>query len=341
MKLEINDKLQQDILSIMPNNYTNLEKALFIYNQLCLKLTYSLPNYIDENNNKAYFLNPENLKNVDGEKNTDVVCYTFNYIFLQMLINANIIKESNWEKNYPYDENNPNILKHAHRRLCFSIDGIDYKVDSTFGVLDNNDLTLAKYTTHTFNGWSTSEHRYDEKLDKTNIEDLNYAIEKVRSDCLKLEENATRYYEIKNNDSNFYKISLLERVEMFNNAIKEIPDYSLLSFNYLLKLKHKFFTNLEINFDETANKIDLLFVKNQKLQEYQAILFVGPNNNFSEKDYKNVQTYLISVKNKEVSKLEVEELKHLILNKVLTSRHDEEIKKYCVPLIKLEEDKQV
>ena len=342
MKLEISEKLQNDIFSSIPENYNKLEKALFIYNQLCLKLTYSIDAYVDEENHRNYFLDPTNLKYVDGEKNTDVVCYTFNYIYLQLLINAGICNENIWEKNMPFNPEMPTMLKHAHRKLELTINGIDYKVDSTFGVLDNNDLTLGKYSTHKFNGWSTATERDSktERVSNTNIVNLDDAIKKVRKDCLELQENANRYYEIKSSEGNFYSIPLKERIEMFLQTIKDIPNYSLLSFNYLLKLKHKFFSNLELNSEELNNNISLLFVKNQKTKEYQAILFVNPNSRFEPLNYDNVETYYIDVKNKQYANISVKDLKILIKNGEITSRHNERISKYTVPMIKLDEEMQ-
>lgn len=341
MKLEINQKLQDDIFNAIPQNYNKLEKALFIYNQLCLKLTYSVKGYIDIDNCRDYFIEPKNLKYVDGEKNTDVVCYTFNYIFLQLLINANICSERVWENNNPFDIDNTNLFKHAHRKLELMIDGVPYKVDSTLGVLDNNDLALAKYSTQTFIGWSTvKEHTNDKEPSKEdNISKLNNAIKKVRSDCLKLKENANRYYEIKKSEGNFYSIPLKERVDMFLNEVKNLPEYQLFSFNYLLKLKHKFFTGMELN-EDMAKNIDLLFVKNQKLTELQALLFVNYDNKIDYRDKNKVLIYHISVKDKNYSLVSSKELSKLILTEQITSRHNEKISKYTISMMNLEEEKE-
>ena len=149
-----------------------------------------------------------------------------------------------------------------------------------------------------------------------------------------------RYYEIKKNESGFYSISIQERLEMFKNSIKDIPDYSLLSFNYLLKLKHKFFSNIELYKEQILRNIDLLFVKNQKLDEYQAILFVNLNNNTREFNKNLTETYLISVKNKSIEKIDVKKLVNLINLKEISTRHNDIITKYSTPMINLEIEKE-
>ena len=87
---EISEKLKQSVTENMPEGYTNLEKALYIYQELCQRLEYSLEYLIDKKNVVEYFKDPANLKLIDGEKNKDVICYTIEAICLQILIEEGI-----------------------------------------------------------------------------------------------------------------------------------------------------------------------------------------------------------------------------------------------------------
>ena len=86
MKLKINRDLEESILKDVPSNYSELEKALFIYQQLCLKTEYALDYYLDEDRVKDEYTKVANLPMVDGKENKDVVCFTFNAIYLKLLI---------------------------------------------------------------------------------------------------------------------------------------------------------------------------------------------------------------------------------------------------------------
>ena len=85
---------------------------------------------------------------------------------------------------------------------------------------------------------------------------------------------------------------------------------------------------------------DLLFVKNKQLNEYQAILFVNYENKMNYITYDNVETYLLKVKDKNVEKIDVKELKKLVKTQKLTARNDAEISKYSMPMIKLDDEIQ-
>ena len=78
---KVNPELEKEIFSKIPAGYSKLEEALFIYNELCKTLRYSLDFYINENIYVHKFTNPDYLEDVDGKDNKDVVCFTY-YSFL-------------------------------------------------------------------------------------------------------------------------------------------------------------------------------------------------------------------------------------------------------------------
>ncbi|MBO5884528.1 MAG: hypothetical protein J6Q51_01900, partial [Clostridia bacterium] len=147
----INEQLKEDILSKVPSRYTKLEKAIFIYNELCSKLEYSMEYFIDEDAVADKYTDIKNLKYVDGKTNKQVVCFTFNCIFLELLDQANVCDEKTFLLNNSVSLTGK--ISKIHEELLIYIDDYPYIIDATYGVLDNNDLTLSKYSTHQLQGW--------------------------------------------------------------------------------------------------------------------------------------------------------------------------------------------
>jgi hypothetical protein len=224
---EINDKLKNKILSKIPEDYSKLEKAVFIYYELCKTLQYSIEYFIDESNNKDKFTNIENLKDVDGEQNKDVVCFTFNAIFLKLLDEAGICDTICYDCVIGKNNN----FASGHDTARFVIDGLLYDVEATFGILDNNDLTLSKYSTHRLSGWE----------DCQNPDEINKAIEKIQKENRVLENSAFDYVQQKKEDFEYKTLPLETRKRLFLERAITGPEYSIETFNYLLKLKHLFF----------------------------------------------------------------------------------------------------
>lgn len=64
----INENLRYFILSRLPEDYTKLEKAIFIYDRLCHYMEYSFDYFLEEDKFKDYYKNVYNLKHVDGKE---------------------------------------------------------------------------------------------------------------------------------------------------------------------------------------------------------------------------------------------------------------------------------
>ena len=180
---DINDDLKHNILSDLPKDYSKLEKAILIYKRLCEKLQYSFDYYLEEMKNLNYFRDANNLKFVDGEKNKDVVCFTFNAILTQLLLDAKLLNGVDMS----FYQVETNTFPAFHDVLTIYIDDIPYYLDATAGVLDNNDLVLSKYSTHKPNGWICGYNAPDEHK-----QILRKALEKVYAENQSLESNIHR-----------------------------------------------------------------------------------------------------------------------------------------------------
>ena len=308
---DISDTLKNKILLKIPEDYSNIEKAIFIYYELCKTLQYSIEYFIDESNNKEKFINIENLKYVDGEQNKNVVCFTFNAIFLKLLDEAGICNVVDYNGVLESDNN----FSSRHNSATFIIDGTEYNVDATFGILYDNDLTLSKYSTHRLQGWSDCE----------NIDEINAAIEKIQKENRILENSALNYVQQKKEDFEYKALPLEMRKRIFLERSIAGPDYSIETFNYLFKLKHLFFQPQEIkNYKDI--KVELLFVKDMESVLYKAILFFNPEGYTNDKgyeDFEHLETFVIDLKSREISQLSIEEIRHKFNSKQYVARDNE------------------
>ena len=142
MAFRINQKLREDIVSKIPKDYTPLETCVLVYFELCHKLRYSMDYYINEEKFIPYFTNPHNLSKVDGEVQKDVVCYTFNAIYQEIIEGLDL---PNTSFDYGVQLDDDGSLLDEHDSLLLYVDGVVYNVDATLGVLENNDLIDLRY----------------------------------------------------------------------------------------------------------------------------------------------------------------------------------------------------
>ena len=297
--IKLNEKLKNDILKSIPKDYNNLEKAIFIYYNLCKKLEYSMEYLIEERNNLNYFINSENIQSIDGQTNKQVVCYTFNAIFLQLLKESNVYNPTNTDLNInPTDK----CFYPFHSPTSFTVDGVCYVADATQGIFSGNDLSEAKYSNIVSN---FKLRDYDENSQKK----LDNAISKVCSDHRNFSSLIDKYIEVKKKD--FKKHSLNDRVQIFLKLCTELDEHSVQAFNNILKYKALLFTKEEmkgkteyrISNRIENQKIDILFVKDitSYPSEYKCLLFYNPKgycSDFGKDNLQYLQIFEISPKSK-------------------------------------------
>lgn len=321
--MELNEKLKEKILSSIPEDYTPLEKAVYVYYTLCRTLRYSMEFYLDNEKYDPYFEDSNNLQKVDGETNKDVVCYTFNVIYILFLLElekrgVKEIKCEDLPSYLRYDKSFNGI----HQDVRFSVNGVGYSADSTYGVLDKNDLVLLKYTNSTIEGISviTANPKVEEELKK--------AIDKVCGN----EKNMTDAISLYESQTSQEELSLDERVKLFLTLGENNPfGYSVSGLNYMLKLKNSLFTKDELEGHRSISgkyggidlMIEMRFIMNKKTNEYEVYLFYNPEGYTRDKGYENfdsLQVYKLSLKKRKTTKIDLEKFKEEILNDNLYTR---------------------
>ncbi len=286
---EINEKLKKAVLENMPKGYSNLEKALYIYGQLCQKLEYSYDYFLDETSHIDFFIEPDNIKLIDGLDKKEVVCYTFNPIFLQMLVDEGICDKEVLNQIKMQDD----VFAIDHESLTLSFDDEDYTFDSTKGVIDNNDLVLSQYGP-SFEG---CYHLFG------TTEKLRKAKAKVSKEFNKLID-LEQAYKLGKRDE-LLELPFEERAQMFLEMATYEVGHSMRTLNYLIKLKHLMFTICEYAYSYEKN-FDLIFTKNKSTKRYDCFVFINPKANAYAKEPNNsrdLEIYQLALDEPRVEKI--------------------------------------
>ena len=129
--INMNSDFEKYVLNQIPLNYSNIEKAFYIYLLLCRIFTYDA---IEVNGSKSNInhKNIERIKEID-ENNNVILCYEFIVIYAKFLELLGI--------NYEIDKNGKYAKEHIN--LCIQYKDSKIIVEPTRGVIDC-DLTNAK-----------------------------------------------------------------------------------------------------------------------------------------------------------------------------------------------------
>ena len=258
----VNENLKEDIFSRIPSDFTKLEQALFIYNELCHKLNYSLDYYLDEDDCMSFFTNAKNIEKVDGKRIKDVVCYTFDRIFLKLLYDREIISKEDFWDNAAYSLIT-NSFSPDHSVMEFGIDGVIYSVDATMGVFKNSDLSQAKFSDYKINGWNLKRYSAGNE-----VQEFGNALKKIQnlSTNKALQDDVFEYLKTKYDNNEFKQISLEDRANIYMDLVCNYGHFKeVKSLSYAYKLKHLMFTPDESSDDtDTSSKIAVQFVFNTK-----------------------------------------------------------------------------
>lgn len=295
---DVNAELESEIFSSMPSNYSHLEQALFIYNELCKKLNYSLDFYFDEGTYVHKFTDPMKIKNVDGKTNKDVVCFTFDRIFIKMLYDRGLIDYQQFWRcaNYSIDYN---YITPEHNILELWIDDVCYYVDATMGVYKRSDLSQAKFSDYRISGWRLS---YPTEKDKMA---LSQSIEKVMNDSHVLQDAVYDYAKEKYKSGEYKHYSIDLRMSIFAKLIFEYgnkKDFRILS--YIDKLKKLIFFPEEYDCDITnKTKVAIKFMGN-KNPDISCSVFVFYNVGEEVKSYQiDIQENDISLRSRKIHEI--------------------------------------
>ena len=207
--VNINSDFENYILDQIPNNFSKIEKAFYIYLLLCRTFTYDV---IEVNGGKTN-IKHRNIERISeiNEVNNVILCYEFIVIYAKFLDKLGL----NYEIDKSYD------YARGHINLCMQYKDSKIDVEPTRGVIDC-DLTNAKIGV---------------KLEGFNY---NYSNPSTYEEINKAVNNVYQYF-----DKNL-GIKYKKQTELINEN-KEI--FKKQNKNILLKERFEFFVKKLINLD--------------------------------------------------------------------------------------------
>ena len=283
---KINPKLKNAIFKDLPKDSSKLTTALTIYARLCQNLEYSMDYFADPEANIAWYSNPANISKVDGKNHKQVVCYTFNAIYSQLLVDAGVCSETQFSEEQ-FLRNGK--FKTGHESLTFEIDGTGYDVDATYGIINNCDITLSKYGTPTFDGWLVLPEKVDHP-EEAEAEFLRARDEVARGN-IEFDRFVKSY--IFSRGKSYVQMPLQERFDLFLEYLQNTPPYSVQSLNYIIKLKHLLFTSDELGKTSMIQNVELAFVKDATTKQLKTMVLYNPKGYVDDPGFENFDSLQI------------------------------------------------
>ena len=311
-KIHIDKSLEDAILSGIPVDFNDLEKAIYIYIKMCRIFTYNeeyFTKYFDEDIKRKH----KDLSYVDQINlfNNEAVCFEFNIIYAAFLNRLGIKFKSNY-MGY-HDE----VYGEGHVKMEFRWGKFLVRADAV-SYMTKSDLTYAKVSQPLIglvclNKNEETQEEFEEALNKVYMHILRKENVNSKTDIIHtpfFEEILNEFFKIFNKlkDIRFEeRISIM--VRKANNMHLKGVDY----FSYLLQLQKMLFTPLErqenIEICMLANNLD----NEDKKSELVAIITI----NFKGFNNKDLNLYYILNANGILMPLLKEEIEGLLYIKKL------------------------
>ena len=288
--IQIDSNLEHEIISGMPENATDLEKAIYIYIKMCKLLTYDEEYYavnqrgeVIEKHKDINYVSSINLEN------NKVVCFEFNLIYSKLLNELGIKFSSDYkgmaEETYGY----------GHANLEFRSDKFLVSADSVTTILQG-DIMQAKLNQplvglKCINKNQQTQQEFKESLTKMYqlVAEQDKSIENNQVEHKQtLEELLEEYSSITHNIED---IDLNERLSILIDKVNSTRMVGIDSLSYVLQLRKILFTEEQRN-----NNIGVTIVRNNEPFEEGKVamtsaIFTLNSQNFEQNPEQNVYYY--------------------------------------------------
>ena len=284
-KVEIDEELEKAILEGMPEDATDLEKAIFIYIKMCKLLTYD-EEYFAVNQKGEATEKHQSVEYVSTItlQNNKVVCFEFNMMYAKLLSKLGIHFASSYGKNAfgmenPFGEDD---YGKGHANLEFRTGKFLVSADSVTSIL-NGDIMQAKLNQKLVgikcnNRNKKTQQEFQDALIK--MYRLIAQQEKGREEVQveKVETLDELLAEYSQETENIKDISLNERLSILVNKVNSTGMVGIDSLSYVLQLRKILFTE-----EQRKNNIGVTIIRNNepmedgKIAKASAIFTLNPN----------------------------------------------------------------
>lgn len=242
-KINISEELENEIYKYCPDNYSPIEKAIYIYIVLCQIFTYDQEYYTTKNEEILERHQDFNNINVKNATNNEVIIYDFILLYAYFLRNIGIKYTINPEL-IVGNENISNILTYRFGEFLVSVDSLSNPIES--------DLTNVKTLGPIMNLKSTNKNSITNKK----FEEL---IEKVYNDIIKKKEaNITYETNLAEYETLYAGANLTnkEKLQVMLKQLKHSSLYGIDAVNYQRKLFNCLFKDENIKYNVIGSTID-------------------------------------------------------------------------------------
>jgi hypothetical protein len=244
-KIRLSEELRTKILEGMPDNYSKLEKAIYIYIKMCKILTYDDEYYAVNQKGVA----TEKHKDINYVSNitplnNKVVCFEFNLIYSKLLSELGINFSSNYKgmMGEAYGE--------SHANLTFRCDKFLVRADSVTSILKGDimqaklnqplkGLNCANHNTNTYREFNELVSKvYELVATQEKKDNKDILVEHVQTfdEIMKEYENTT---------DNIKKVDLNEKLSILIDKVNFTKMVGIDSLSYVLQLKDVLFDATE------------------------------------------------------------------------------------------------
>lgn len=290
-EVKLDEGLKHEIISGMPYEATDLEKAIYIYIKMCKVLTYD-DEYYAVNQKGVATIKHKNVEYVSTitPENNKVVCFEFNLIYSKILNELGINFKSDY-KNMLEDS-----YGEGHADLEFRSGKFLVQADSVTSILQG-DMMQAKLNQKLVGLTCKNRNQQTQQEFRDTITKMYRMIveqEQKLDDISKVEHTETLeelLYEYSKSTDNLKSIGLNEKLSILVDKVNSKKMVGIDSLSYLLQLRKVLFTN-----DERKNNIGISVVRNnhpddiEKVAMACAIISLNPQS-FDELPESNLYYY--------------------------------------------------
>lgn len=290
----VNELIKNEVLKNLPQNYSNLEKSIYVYIKLCQLLSYDPYYYANKNKNRSQHQEFSNIFKIGIETN-NVICYEFVTIFSEILKDMGLNVISTTQLDMDVDDNDELIyvgFSDQHSNLQYIADDIIVFADSSTSVL-SGDIINAKMENQ-LNGLKCFS------VEQSKKDKFDSSLNKVYGD-LQVENTIFKKYgkEVKEK-------KLVDKLKILFDDISDNFFNPTDFISYIANIKHDLFTTEELDWN-----LKISFIGKNRGDIYYPVSLFSVNTN----DIKNIKEdtvhYLYDPHERFVVKLEKEELEEM------------------------------
>ena len=275
-QFSVNEELQESILSGLPSDFSDLEKAIYIYIKMCKLFTYDEEFYAV--NQKGPLSEKhrliDNLSNI-SLTNNKVVCYEFNAIYSYMLNKLKINYKCYCGSNdYKAEEAEGRWYGTDHTFLEFMCDKFLVKADAVTGIL-HGDIMQAKLN-QPLDGLICQNKNEQTKQEFQNSMRKVYGYIAEREPKLTQNEpNEVESFEdiasqFKQLTDKIKPVNLTDKIDILIRKVNDTKMIGVDAYSYLLQLRKILFTK-----QEQAENVKISIIRNSNSNSATALSVIS------------------------------------------------------------------